>query len=648
MEKTEKQSTFSPVGLQATDFLPQLIVHENSPENKQEYESFSVLVQRANDFLRSNPHLTVNTCESVEFRTPNGYSIETITSVYINYYEYPKYPKFIRGLRLWTQEKAHCKEYECEQIGYLNFVPLIGGAVGMEGLDTLVARVNRQITTDPIPGHVVTVETQAVKLDPTNMDPDRTILVERGTDRVVFINFIRIFYILGPEQHCQVGLHDFVPGVVQFAGDGHELKMETFETVMKGASQWLMSLPPNYRPVNIQTVILRWNTDEKIDTNRMDFHEEKHYHLTYLRYLRVSYVTEDPQEGPSARPLIQLHSKLIVPLMLKKAGTFEDHGDFETQDETRTRVNAWVRATGARVVSVESLVLRIYDGSGTHFRGYTDNYPMHVRNVFHKIKGITGRTDEKMIHLYRVYTDGENADPNDWRDANDFDSECVVIMELQHVPMISPALGLQSVDFLPEITGANGPSNRPEYESFFVLVQRANNFLRGNPHFTVNTCESVEFNVGNSGRKIDTLNSVYTAHGHTETRYIRALRLWMQTKSSPDGVCDQIGYGNFLPQIQGQGSTFSVETLDGVMARINHQFQQYPMPGRIITIETQPIKWGSSALDPDRTIWTERGSASTNFVNVIRIFFLQGPVQRCHVGVQDFLPGTLQTGLLLG
>ncbi|XP_055336776.1 uncharacterized protein LOC129587182 [Paramacrobiotus metropolitanus] len=390
------------VGLLSVDFLP-VITGFESISSLPEYESFPVLVERANYYLRNNPLVTVNTCESVEFRVTNrGCDIQTRNSVYIAPVE--SSTRYARGLRLWIQRKV-CHSTSYDQIGYDNFLPDIYGQKISEGLESVMAKINHRYRHTPLKGRIITVETQPVKWGSRGLDPDRTIWKEHAFASTLYVNVIRIFYIIGTVKPCQVGVHDIVPAVLESGGLFSRPKMESFQPVIQRASQWLMSLPPNCRPVNVQTVMFRWSNNQGINTNNLVY-QENNTRQNCLRYLRVGFVMENPTDGPPARSLIQLHCKLIVPRMTFAFGC-RSTGEFETQESTRNRVNAWVRATGARVVCVESLFMRTYS-DGTPEYGFDDMRPYDA--VTSGPKSST-RAEERFVHLYRIYTDGHYPDP---------------------------------------------------------------------------------------------------------------------------------------------------------------------------------------------------------------------------------------------
>ncbi|XP_055336643.1 uncharacterized protein LOC129587082 [Paramacrobiotus metropolitanus] len=409
MEKATLLKMSDSAGLGSIDFLPGMTAG-SGPSNRPEFEPFSVLVQCANQYLRNNPHLTVNTCESVEFKvsSKDGFRVDTVNSVYTAHGE--SETRYIRGLRLWTQVKSGHGN-NCDQIGYCNFLPSIQGD-NVERLDRLLFKINQQFERNPLPGQIVTVETQPIKWGSTGLDPDRTIWTERGNSSSRFVNLIRIFYLQGPPQPCKLGVQDFLPAVLDSGFRwGAYPQVEAFPVVMDRARQWLLSVPPNYRVINVQTVTFRWSQNDGADTQKMTYHEDK-AHLNYMRYLRIPYVIENP-DHQVARSTIRLNAKLIAPNMTSAPGILLGSGQFESQESTRARLDQWVKSTGARVVSAETIVMRP-DGGGEGRYGF-DN--MHTWNQIHRVNNVSQRSDEKFVFLYRIYTDGAYEDPAGWQNS---------------------------------------------------------------------------------------------------------------------------------------------------------------------------------------------------------------------------------------
>ncbi|XP_055352568.1 uncharacterized protein LOC129598616 isoform X2 [Paramacrobiotus metropolitanus] len=386
-------------GLQAADFLPRM-TREDGHGHRPEYEPFGVLVERANGYLRDHPRCTVNTCESVEFHVNQrgqGQNMGTVESVFTAYGEAPN--RYIRGLRLWTQQPnaVPMSDTAPEQLGYLNFLPDIQCDETVQRLDDVLLRINRTL----IKGTIITVETLPIKRGSKALDPDRTNWTERGFASQRFVHLIRIFYIRGPGGDVQVGFQDFVPQMLEKEGFFTYPRMECFPVVLQRVQQWLVTVPPNYRLVNVQTVMFRWSYIKGIDTNVMAYHERKTY-LNYLRFLRVAFVIESAADGPASFPTIQLRSKLLIPEMRKQPGFFAK-GVFETQAACRRRADQWVRAAEVRIVCAETLVMRNAHG-GESVYGFD---AMHTWNdTYITSTPSTERDDERFAYLYRIYTDG--------------------------------------------------------------------------------------------------------------------------------------------------------------------------------------------------------------------------------------------------
>ncbi|XP_055341802.1 uncharacterized protein LOC129590543 isoform X2 [Paramacrobiotus metropolitanus] len=380
-------------GLQAVDFLPR-VTAVAGPCNRPVYESFNVLAERASVFLRNNPHWAVNTCESVEFPVySKGYDIDAVESAFTVYGDSDN--RYIRGLRLWMQHRSSCSATTitgAQQIGYLNFLPRINYDDSVERLDSVLQRINSK----PVKGTIITVETQPVKWGSKDCDADRTAWTERSGTRERFLNLVRIFYIRGPAQRVQVGLKDFLPS----SGDDYSHPhTQTFPAVMQRVREWMLSVPPNYRPVNVQTVAFR-GSGNKFDTWAMTYREDKQ-HLNYMRYLRVAFIVEDPTTGPLSRSMIQLDSQLFTPRVLPSHG-FCGVGAFESQDTCRQRLDAWVQATGARVVAVETLLMPMVSGGET----VNDGDAMRICNNVHLPHSDSHTHNQRFVYMYRIYTDG--------------------------------------------------------------------------------------------------------------------------------------------------------------------------------------------------------------------------------------------------
>ncbi|XP_055355752.1 uncharacterized protein LOC129601063 [Paramacrobiotus metropolitanus] len=350
-------------GLVSVDFIPNL-TKPGGIFTWAEYEPFPVILQRANEWLSKNPILMLRTCETVEFNTQSsGAVVNSIESVYQLYGEGAN--RYVRGLRLWMQPRTDGSS-AIQQIGYYNIMPSVRVGVfsvdTAERLDTLIAQANTLFATNPIQGSIRTIETVPLRVGANGVDPDCTAWTERGSTSETFIYMLRIFYETGPPQYESIGIADFVPGVLSEGGLMGRPVLERFPQVLSKAHQWLLSQTPHLRVANVQTLYYKQRWTTHMDTLRMTY-TENDLHSYYVRYLRVAYALTNPNMPPqNTGGPIRLNSKLFTPGMLEPPGCCSV-GKFENQIQVRERMAGWMRATGAKVISVETVPMRIFSGA---------------------------------------------------------------------------------------------------------------------------------------------------------------------------------------------------------------------------------------------------------------------------------------------
>ena len=68
------------------------------------------------------------------------------------------------------------------------------------------------------------------------------------------------------------------------------------------------------------------------------------------------------------------------------------------------------------------------------------------------------------------------------------------------------------------------------------------------------------------------------------------------------------------------------ESFAQTVTKLNLNLKRQPLPGHIITVETQDMKFSSwkQDCDPDKSSWLEYGKGTTYFLNVIRVFYEVG------------------------
>lgn len=388
----------STEGLTFVDFLPE-VQRPGGLFSKPVYEVFRSLVDRANDWLRANPQWEIKTCESVEFKD-KGNTINSEKMIYLEYGEVQTW--YIRGLRLWISSRKDGEE-KSQQIGYLNVVPEEiepGGVFSSpvyENLNDVLHKFNQMIRTRPIPGRIITIESQEMKVSSDGVNPDKSSWVENGSSATRFLFVLRIFYEITEANSEEIGIQDFIPDVIKKGGVFTMPTYEAFSLIVNKASQWCFNRA-DIRICNAQTLEMKMIRGHEIDTQKMNFVEHGNRATFYLRILRLAYTKSVTQSNlyPPLSPITRLTCKTFVPVQLT-SGLFVP--EFETLQETKSRVSAWMKATGARVISAETVAMRIHTGAAA--REGTEASFTHNR----------AEQNEYFIFIIRAYINGLYKEP---------------------------------------------------------------------------------------------------------------------------------------------------------------------------------------------------------------------------------------------
>ncbi|XP_064487176.1 uncharacterized protein LOC135399270 [Ornithodoros turicata] len=387
-------------GLTFVDFLPYCI-SSGGLFSTPTFEPFRVLINRANEWLKENPSWEVKTCESVEFKT----SSEVVNTERMTYYEYGEQStRYVRCLRLWLVPRLD-QSRPPQQIEYCNLIPQQTGHTGLFGMPTfetlheVLERYNFQVRYQPAPGRVLAVETQEMKIPSySNFDPDRSYWSEHGGRNRHFLFVIRVFFEVGTSGNEEIGAADFVPKCTSTGGLFSFPRYEPFSNVVARSSQWC-SQQASLRFCNAQSLEIKLKSGATVDTQRMSFTEHAERSTFYVRVLRVAY-TKEPvptAEGvlPPSPPL-HLQCKTFIPLQLTR-GFFVP--EFESLSATKKRVEAWIRATGARVLSCETAAMRLF-ANGKALTSIESSFTYN-----------NGNRNEYWIFILRLYLDGTYQEP---------------------------------------------------------------------------------------------------------------------------------------------------------------------------------------------------------------------------------------------
>lgn len=352
------------------------------------YESFRTLIDRANDWLRTNRQWDITTCESVEFCKPTIGSLNSDVMTFVEYGE--SGTGYIRGLRLWLTRRKDGNETE-KQIGYLNMVPQKTGEGGLfhsaqfEALDEVIGRFNSMMRMNPYPGRIINIETQEMKAKeaffskPTEVDPDCTSWVEYGDRYKHFLFVIRIFYEITDGYLEEIGLRDFSPVQLTRGGVFSFPEYEPFFNVMKKASDWWVT-QQGIRLCNVQSIEMKTKGETVLDTRKMNYSEYGNRNTYYIRILRVAYVIPRDPHSQSKHQFSEITCRPFAPFKVASSIFLPK---YETLQQTKERVAAWVRATGARVLSAETSPIRIMSGNDRKYGAHsTFTFKHGERNTF--------------------------------------------------------------------------------------------------------------------------------------------------------------------------------------------------------------------------------------------------------------------------
>ena len=116
----------------------------------------SVLVSRANEWLRRNGHVRVKTAESIEVKGRLDGVTDTNKSCYFeaDHTRRKMRNMYIRALRLWVIPKDECDPPEPQQIAYVNVVPARSEFGVFDSFGDTVRKFNLHLRQRPIPGEV--------------------------------------------------------------------------------------------------------------------------------------------------------------------------------------------------------------------------------------------------------------------------------------------------------------------------------------------------------------------------------------------------------------------------------------------------------------------------------------------------------------
>ncbi|ESO86376.1 hypothetical protein LOTGIDRAFT_235435 [Lottia gigantea] len=233
---------------------------------------------------------------------------------------------------------------------------------------------------------------------------------------------------------------------------------------------------------------------------------------------------------------------------------------------------------------------------------------------------------------------------------------------------------LTFVDFMPRCIGyeETADGKEPEFAQFRTVMEQANQWLLSMSQYKVYKVETIDRKLL-SDLKLDLDTTLYHESSHGETIYLRGLRLWIVPQTTPNEAVQQISYITVLPDQASTGSKENFASLalsssfrmradrpvpffddiTSTFSKLNRHLQSRPLPGKILNIETFPLKVMESLKptekpDVEKSCWSDMGKLSRLFIYAIRIFYIPGEQKFETVGFHDEEPHMVQNSDGLG
>ncbi|CAG5128539.1 unnamed protein product [Candidula unifasciata] len=383
-----KQSdTFTDEGTSELVELPPLTYIDFIPECKESqtagkepsYADFGSVVDQANRWLLSALKFEVYKCEtlsvklSADYKPQTGQALLHVASNGKNSY--------LRILRLWLIPRTDSNS-PAQQLGYITVLPdhasgsrtqvlnLFPGTtttrnvveVNLSSFDnvrTTVDRLNSQLQLKPLPGRVLTVETQTFKCLESGtcdkLNPEASLWSEAATTARLYLTGLRIFYVTGLPACEAIGFYDEVPEMFHSKdGLGLKVKFATVDQTLSKASHWLQR-QQDVRVVSIQMIDVKLERTQvsnctKVQCDPLQSGYTETPGLTEMRYtkiLRIAYIKGKTLDNSPLYSGINLTSRLFIPARIKRR-------NFETFSQTMHQVASWLRTSGTPLLMCET------------------------------------------------------------------------------------------------------------------------------------------------------------------------------------------------------------------------------------------------------------------------------------------------------
>jgi len=414
--------------LRHQDFMPNTV----KSKKEDDYERFSTLIERANQWSIQNPQCLVFSFETVTWMGIDR-PIFTDSGIMQKSMHSDRKSKVMRGLRVWyfVYDDTFFDQSSCPgpfKLGYINYT--LEGKT--DAFPSLLSKINGDMFKRNVAGKIVKLETLHMMGDVA--DPDVCFWFEQPDKARDFVSFVRLLYIfkkdgMEDQKYGDIGFRDFIPVCDQRTP--HNQGYEVFADLWRKAARWIHS-SPNLKFINAQGLFVKVKKDTDSQSTLWDRcnHKEhgsaygslSHQKTEYFQVLRVVYhqpAAPAGSGGGAAGGAEQLPKKLyykvFTPLQLKRAVNIptEDQdplpmeGLFEDLRQLEEKTNAWLSYSGAKVCGIETVPTRLTTG-GQEMLGPEATF------VYNDREKNQGRESHRVN--IRIYLDGDFKEvPAMWR-----------------------------------------------------------------------------------------------------------------------------------------------------------------------------------------------------------------------------------------
>ncbi|RUS72259.1 hypothetical protein EGW08_019982 [Elysia chlorotica] len=385
------------------DFIPQCL--GSSIEGKEpDFADFSTVVEQANQWLASMPQFIAIRCETISSKLGKDFGLDNDST--LEHFSSNGRNVYLRVLRLWvTPRPENAPPASPQKISYISVLPdhpsgelstflssLAGGATSrtvgdlatpnFDNMQQTVEKLNKHLQAKPLPGKILGVETLSFKCQEAStsdkLNTETSVWSECGNNARVFLQGLRIFYLVGQPAYETLGIHDEEPDMMQNKeGMGLRLKFATFDQTVSRAAVWLKK-EQGIRVISIQSLNVKldrkfgtgpWILDPNVSayTETQSLQEKR-----YAKVLRMVYVREQRLESPSPYSSVTLTSRLFIPHRIEGK-------TFESFSKTVLRVIKWLNATNVPLFGCETVKYHVSaESAGPGFNDERMDYQVNT------------------------------------------------------------------------------------------------------------------------------------------------------------------------------------------------------------------------------------------------------------------------------